>query len=721
MLRRIQPIHRQALWSLALALSAGLLACSQSDFGRPMSGEDWDRPGDGARDAHPEIVCDTNRDCGAAEMCVDGICQMARCDDAYNSRPPMRSGKRFFLDRELVVADGSGSVAGLSPEASFMHATSWQASGGVTDVAAGQFSEDAPESLVVVRAGSKTVELLGAAGSSSISLSYPPAAVAAGDIDGDGRDEAIVLGQFGNVSICDMGSGECESYDDIEGDGLDITSGDVDADGFAETILLLGNGDERRLHVWNHDRETTGQQDFWVDGIDPYLMAIDAGDFDGDGIVEVAGISRDHNFSLSNGKLFIFAIQGSTVTVAQEREIHDSSLDVAAGDFDADKHDDVVILRENDRVELFRPSKKTLALVSEGVHGIGGVSGARRVATSDVDGDSPRVRLMNESGELLPGPIVPLVAIHFPPYDAERSSGKSSAFIGDAENQGKTLDDTITMRVKAEIGVEAKLPLSLGASLTTSIGREVTRTNSTTTTYSIGRRTIAEPTPEMQGYDEGLMLLTCACYHVYRYELQDPKQRLGLDLQETQFVVALPVGGSFSAWSSDRYNQVAETLGGLPIMEIPYEVGNPRSYPKGPQRADGSPIPQADVVFDSVPSLLVGDVGAVGWWLTREEVEATTEAVSHSWDVSGSLKLGPFKFGGGTGSTQTSGYTITASHQTIFGGSVPPILDDPATPEDEYLEYAFSFAPFVYVDHYTDANGQEAAYYVSSFAVGDKL
>jgi hypothetical protein len=49
---------------------------------------------------------------------------------------------------------------------------------------------------------------------------------------------------------------------------------------------------------------------------------------------------------------------------------------------------------------------------------------------------------------------------------------------------------------------------------------------------------------------------------------------------------------------------------------------------------------------------------------------------------------------------------------------VPPIPDDPDTSEDEYDEHRYSFSPYVYTEHYTDSEGQDAAYYVLNFTAG---
>jgi hypothetical protein len=86
--------------------------------------------------------------------------------------------------------------------------------------------------------------------------------------------------------------------------------------------------------------------------------------------------------------------------------------------------------------------------------------------------------------------------------------------------------------------------------------------------------------------------------------------------------------------------------------------------------------------------------------------------------VSSSVGVGGVKFGAELGAGWGKGYQIAVGQEALFGGAVPPMPDDPSTPEDEYASRAFSFSPYVYREHYTDAGGEDAAYYVLSFAVG---
>jgi hypothetical protein len=54
-----------------------------------------------------------------------------------------------------------------------------------------------------------------------------------------------------------------------------------------------------------------------------------------------------------------------------------------------------------------------------------------------------------------------------------------------------------------------------------------------------------------------------------------------------------------------------------------------------------------------------------------------------------------------------------------FSGTIPPLKNDPTTPEDESTLYGYSFTPIMYRDHYIDANNQSGSYYVLTYTAGD--
>src|SRR5262249_22172664 len=141
--------------------------------------------------------------------------------------------------------------------------------------------------------------------------------------------------------------------------------------------------------------------------------------------------------------------------------------------------------------------------------------------------------------------------------------------------------------------------------------------------------------PAMYGVDQAAIVLSCGCFHQYTYQMQSPT--VGGD--GSKLVVLVPVGGESLLWSSKRYNAMAMAVGNLPIITVPSKVGDAKSYPTMPQRADGSAIPAEDMVFTSVPATRVSDVADVMWSLTTENTQTNGVAKSTSVGVDGSVSV----------------------------------------------------------------------------------
>jgi len=222
-----------------------------------------------------------------------------------------------------------------------------------------------------------------------------------------------------------------------------------------------------------------------------------------------------------------------------------------------------------------------------------------------------------------------------------------------------------------------------------------------------------EANPKLYGVDWAAVALSCGCYHSYTYELSSPA--VGGNGQ--RLVVLVPVGGETLLWSSKRYNAMAAAVGDLPIIPVPMKVGDPRSYPTTPQRTDGTPIPATDLVFSSAPSTRVSDVGETEWslWASRTQTNGTATSTEVSLDAS--VTVAGFKLGGSAGASWQQGYEVTVGTLLELGGIVPPVPDNPNTPEDEYTVYGYGFQPSVYRQRYTAKDGSTPAYYVVNYAV----
>ncbi|MGH1347770.1 MAG: hypothetical protein ACRBN8_39815 [Nannocystales bacterium] len=727
-------VARTLLLLAVPALATFLGGCNQSEFedvrGDAVVDDDDapdepDGPGSAGR-VDTDVACSTEDDCGPGETCLDQVCQMQRCaEGAYSSAAPLAANVRFAQDREFVVADAEPSdgrffVDGYTPlSGSVEYPGSWDiGSTAVVDVAGGDFFGANPELFAISTAGSTRVRVAGIEEVIEVDVGFQPLALAAGDTDGDERDEVFVLGQFGNYALCDMVDGECTTGFFQGGSGVDASIGDVDGDGQLEGVLLLEAEGSTMLHVL----EFTGEQDGSEGPAAHPLSAIEVGDPDGDGVDEVFGIEPSDIFA--DAQLHRYTAMGGSIGLVASDAIHDDSVDLAFGDLDADDSDELLILRNTREVELFRESEDNAGLSAESTHLLDDSNAPRRIAAVDFDGDSPRTRLMSAEPVLVAGRVLPVSVGLFPPYNSEFSDGQSSVTFGQAESTSESFSDSVSLQLGVDFGVSIGLFDIAKLGLGTKIKSKVSQTETQSSRKSAGVRYTAAPETYFEGEPYGVVTLSCGCFHAYTYQVEDPSEILGEGGDKEEFVLLVPVGGAQMLWSTPRYNAMAEAVGDLPVIDVPYEVGNPNSYPRAPERLDGSPIPADDFVFTEPPSLLVSDAGSSGFRMmvgqdTSNSVSRST-SIGLSVDVSGDIPfLGGVKFGTSLGVGWGEGYSVRVGDSAFFGGKLPPLPDNPDTPEDEYLDHAYTTLPFVYREHYTDATGQDAAYYVISYAVSD--
>ncbi|MBL4686901.1 MAG: hypothetical protein JKY37_20060 [Nannocystaceae bacterium] len=661
--------------------------------------------GDTGPEEPPEVdlSCATSADCNANEACINSLCQMPRCTDGpYESQPPLGQSMVFSHDHELLLAGGSMVRVydgDLAPS------DTWSLEGDSTrDIAAGAFTGMREQQLATALDGGVLVR--SDEGDIWLPLSFSPNSVAAGDVDADGRDELIAMGADGELALCEVEAGDCETWHFDNTVGLDVTVGDFTGSGKAQVVLLVEHDGVRVLQPWSpaeplRPRDGTPLPDS--------VERIDAGRLDGGQPVDIASLD-------TSGVIRVHRFHDDAFYIRSERAGPEDSRDIAVADLNADKSAALVVLSEG-QVHLYNADDLVLTL--EETFDVAGAS--QWISGGDLDGDSVMAMLVGPLGVLVPGRLTPVIVGHFPPYDAVHSTGTSSMLIGDGSTASNSLDFTISTGTSVSVGVTVSspgaqngLPIpSVSASVSVDISAALSQTFGHGESIALSKRVSAAALPEHEGTRAGVVYLSCTCYHVYEYALNGG---------DADFVTVLPVGGTVTAWSVDRYNAMALVVGDLPVIDIPYIVGDPVSYPSAPQRANGEPIAKVDMVFPEQPSLAVSDIGSIGWSLSVAEDETTSTSLSTTLTMSGELVADPlfakFKFGASASFGAGVGKSLTVGSNASFIGYVPPILNDPATPlVDEYLEHGYGFSPYVYREHYLDSAGEDAAYYVMSYAV----
>lgn len=665
-------------------------------------------------------TCKTNADCDSNEQCVEGVCQIQRCGtQPYRSAAPLGGRSYFAVDRELVVLDDSkralegyeptsGSFAALSNAISFDNAR-------IIDSAGGNFTGSRPEGLVAALEGRSALSI-SAKERFDIPLAFVPIAVAAGDIDGDGIDEAVALSAVGDVAICTVATKKCVTR---VIDGLtakDVAMADVDADGRDEVVVLGDRASGNSfVIVVNLDDATTGQPA--LDEIDTghEAVRVAAGNIEREGPAAIVTLEEGGYADFVSDSLRIFGKKEGKLHELGTTSIAKDAIDVYVGDLDSDDKSEILVL-EKTGVEVYDVESPT-ALKSAFKTTLTATSTPTRLAMADLDGDSPSATLVGDA-ETVPGPVVPTSLLVYPPYSRTRSEGTGMIGVGSRESKEVTEATTVTLKAGLTIGYEADLPGIVKAAVYGKVDAQVARTNAITQGISIGDRFTVDARPDLEGPENGVVVLACACYHAYTYLIEDPAGRLGgKGGDKRKMSMFVPVGGQTALWSLKRYNALAARDATLPTFRVPYKVGDPTSYPSRQETLAGKPIPEEDLVFTTPKSYRVSDVARVTWWYDVSERSTQTDATTIGITARGALKVGPIVAEAEVGVSQQQAYQVSIGRDASFFGSIPPIRNDVRTPEDEHDLYAYGFAPIVYRDRYKTKDGTEGGVFVVTYSV----
>jgi len=697
-----------------LVVLLAAVACAPADDDRPKVGDLGDQPGGSVWHDGEDVTCATTDDCVSGEACEDGVCRMARCQQTYDSASPLGGHRYFGTDGELLVVGEESFIDAFEPLDDYL--SSWNledAGGAVLDVTGGDLTGARPHVVAAAVAFSQHVLLFGDGELEPVDVGIWPTAVAAGDVDADGVDELVSFSEDGVVSVCSVDTRTCTiATTAVDGfTGTDLAVADVDGDGYAEPVLLFTNEGESTLLVWHTELEQ--------DNVDGYTLelpttAIDAGDLNGDGVAEVVALEDGGWWDWVDDKLHIMTLDTEEPTLTSS-DVSGRALDIAIGDRDSDELSELAVLGNNKTVELFSGSDGPLSSLGTASVNVG--ESSTRISFADWDGDSASGELI-EGPELVAGESVPLAVMVFPPYPHNVAKGALSAKVGlgASESSTESVTDTVSLSVGLGIsfGVETGIfKAKVGASLEKSISLGQT----TSMTTAVGARYSMHAQPDHFSRSYAGVILTCGCYHRYRYRTEDPQGLIGGSDQQVDFYV--PVGGQTQLWSTTRYNALADATAELPTITVPILVGNVNSYPTAPQTLDGQPIGQDELLFSDPPLIQSSDVGYVEYYMTNGDSETNSFTESTTLGIQSSLGAGGVSVDSSINLGFSQGYSIQVGKSSRFTGAIPPIPDDAATPEDEYLVHRYAFTPIIYRHHYEDQYGDPGAYIVIYAALGD--
>jgi len=704
---------------------------------------------------------------------------MRRCASGpYETTAPLGPEHYFLNEREIVTdRHGSSIVAyeGDGKATSARHLESlgvpaypFRPPGKIVDIAGGRVLPELFGRSVAALAGNTRVYVQGL--SEGIEVGFQPIAIATGDVDHDSYDEVIALSAGRRYAVCHVDERVCVGHELERGfSGLDLASADIEGDHTDEVVFLVKRFNSTRIVVWNPDFEKHGQDEYSIHEPERDYYRVAAGDLDGDNKSEVIGIANGgttdwNDFrrpSWSSSGIEYVADRMDILSVAPKFEpprnsmrlnptsaeddrgeatrhanldsttgtrllgsqtTNPDSIDIVAADLNMDGAAEVLVLHEDGRYSAYTSiALGRLSRTSQGT--LANSAKATSIAVVDVDGDSPRGSLIDPLGELVAGDMVPVMQVHWPPYSRTYSEAVPYVYVGHTQGTGRHETEVVGMYAATEIGVNTSVPIpfgTLGLDATSRMRSEIRTYHRQSYDQYVGNRLVMTPNIQAHGPDYSVIVVANACYHVYRYRLYDPQGRLGPELGD-EMAIAMPVGGQTTSWSSKRYNAMAEALGGdLPLLDGTFEIGNLSSYPTTPKRPDGSPILPSQWVFDQTPNFNASDAARNGWWLSSREYEVREEQRWLDVNLRGIAKLGFVRWNAERGNGAGGATGVSMSQEVVFGGAIPPISDDPSTPEDEYRVHNYTFKPLVYREFYgEEEGGSQSSYYVLTFTIGE--
>ncbi len=492
---------------------------------------------------------------------------------------------------------------------------------------------------------------------------------------------------------------------------------DVDGDGILEPIFLLEADGGWLVRVENLDADRTGQPADYTTEVDlAEVERISAGDLDGDGRAEVALLDDKGVFGTRDDHVFLLGFseeEGGFQDLGEFTLDYGRLKDIALGDMDADGVAELVVLDEYNKLISYRYEDEALELLEE--REIAVTMNPSFLALGDHDGDSPRAELAH-GPEVVSGAQVPIVLLYLPPFSYEYSSGFSYGGYGLGETYSETYTDTVSLSINADVGVRAEFLSVFKTSFTEKVAWKTSQTLGTSSSLATGGRSSLRSDPDTFGTHYGAVVVSWGCFHAYTYEVVDPSGHYG-DADGEPIVLTVPVDGGTAMLSTNRYNAMAEIVGDLPEMPVPYQVGDPTTYPTSPETIHGDPIPDEDYVFPGLTWYEVSDVGYVGWF--NQIGESSSESTTSGLDLgaSANVTVAGVSVGAGFTAGWGQGYSVSMGETALFMGGIPPFVDDPSTPADEYVDNFYRVAPVVYRQEYTDVEGNQSRFFVSTYVV----
>jgi hypothetical protein len=510
--------------------------------------------------------------------------------------------------------------------------------------------------------------------------------VAAGDFDGDGRDEVLFSG-YGE-STCNL---QVQVYDDASG-------------GFAR---VGGKGFKDCGNIsWNSGR--------------PAHFAV--GDLDGNGKADLAlAMQDDYNPTQDRGYSLFYYLPASDasgmIASGLKGETH-----LSTGNSDRDLRDEILFVggwrEETEAAIPFNPGRdlkdhyylkrfelgadnkfQTLAQ-EDWVYHTEELDANEDPATApprkplassgDLDGDSTVLRYTDKHWLTMGSPRI-IVALAIPPcWDGIPQDNENNTWVGFGQTREDSASESNEIAISNSVTftVEASDPFGIvSAEASVSLSQELAKTNTTTSTVSTGVKRVANWS---NAEPDNFVIFSATEYHRYEYEIiahQDPA------LIGTHLTIDVPGDTNVFKKTVTAFNQQngdGPDLGPETFSHVP---GDPDSYPGVAQRdALLAQYPGWTNPPGGEPLFTIGETSGGGTeiFISLSEENASAEARKLGVEAKVGFSVGGVGVETSVGVSSTNVYEISVAEATEYAGSIGDI------PSSHYADKAYTFGMFVY-------------------------
>lgn len=485
----------------------------------------------------------------------------------------------------------------------------------------------------------------------------------------------------------------------------DICCGDIDGDRYDEVIYLTSSGKQGLiLECIEEDGSRHTSLTFIIPNKGSWTT-LSAGNLQGNIKEEV--VILETNGWPWNDRLHFFEYDLIESTLVEIKTIdigHRGDLDLACGNADTDRYEEIFLLRDDKKVDVYNYDNL------EGTFGLGGSSNSIRITAPDWDGDNAHL-IFTGGPYLCSSELWPSLVLSLPPYHNGIIEGECTIKYGEDYQQNQNLDATFALTAQTTMGYSYKFPGGLfEAGVSASIEAGVKRHLHESQTFSWGSWYIISST-----YGHNFVMASRTYYDGYFYKILDPRNLLGDTLNQDTINIAVPRAGTNAIpITIEEYLAYADTIDYLPkelLLPI-QQPGDIITYPQGYVYPNGYPVPSESLLFVNHPIYAITQGVQGGWYIKLQETQVN-ESVLYSkgnlvGKLSGQIPNGPsfsFQVAAAIGAEKTHQFKVGKQLEIqATMGYLPDTLD--------FWTWYYEYSPYIY-----HASSDSGGFYVLNFMV----